>query len=298
MSCPGWYCGRIRFLNEAISECGPCPRGFRRNDTSFICEECTDTPSFYDWLYLGFMVLLLLVLHWFFIDMVSMKRRFSRDVIILHASAYFEVMVASLLAIIISSPIGYLRISSCRVRRISDWYTLFHNPTPNYEKKVYCTQEAVYPLYTTVFLFYGLSLLMMIFVRPWVCNKFTRHKCKMSIFAAMYFIPVLVLMHALIGGLLYYCFPHLVLILSVISCASHFAVRLDQSVKALILTTVTEPRNVVILLGHWFLHAYGIISLTQLADPPIHALLILLVPLPTLFYIFTALFTDPSKSHF
>lgn len=75
MSCPGWYCGRIALDSGDLSECGSCPRGYRRNDTSFICEPCQDVPTFYDWLYLGFMVLLILVLHWFFIDMVAMRRR-------------------------------------------------------------------------------------------------------------------------------------------------------------------------------------------------------------------------------
>lgn len=72
MSCPGWYCGR---MNSSL-ECGACLRGFRRNDTTFLCEPCQDNPTFYDWLYLGFMVLLALVLHWFFIDMVAKGKRF------------------------------------------------------------------------------------------------------------------------------------------------------------------------------------------------------------------------------
>lgn len=87
-------------------------------------------------------------------------------------------------------------------------------------------------------------------------------------------------------------------ILSVISCAAHFAIKMDQSIPSLITTTFVEPRNIVILLGHWCLHAYGIISITQLTNLKVHGLMILLVPLPALFYILTARFTDPSKCHF
>lgn len=72
MACPGWYCGRI----SLDQPCGSCPRGFRRNDTTYLCEPCTDSPAFYDWLYLGFMVLLVLIFHWFFIDMVSMRKKY------------------------------------------------------------------------------------------------------------------------------------------------------------------------------------------------------------------------------
>lgn len=80
---------------------------------------------------------------------------------------------------------------------------------------------------------------------------------------------------------------------------------------ALLRSTITQPRNMVIVMAHWCLHAYGIISLTQLTDPLLHSLVLLLVPLPALFYILTARycitlcvglllvgfdrFTDPNK---
>ncbi|CAG9765977.1 unnamed protein product [Ceutorhynchus assimilis] len=293
--CPGWYCGRT-FLPDTgeLSECGSCPRGLRRNDTTFICEPCLETPQLYDWLYLGFMVLLALILHWFFIDMVSMRRSFSKNVLTLHITAFFEVVASCVLALLSVNPIGKFTIHSCESHSLSDWYTLLHNPRPNYEEQIYCTQEAVYPLYTIVFLFYILTLILMLLVRPWVCRKFLPRQGKMAIYAALYFIPILILTHAIVGGLIYYSFPYLTIVISVISCAAHFAVRMDQSISALIRTTLTQPRNIVIVLGHWCLHAYGIISLTQLADPLMHSLLLSLVPLPAVFYILTARFTDPN----
>ncbi|XP_044265137.1 JNK1/MAPK8-associated membrane protein [Tribolium madens] len=294
LPCPGWYCGRVPLPNGTLSACGSCPRGFRRNDTTFICEPCTDSPTFYDWLYLGFMVLLVQILHWFFIDMVSMRRSFKKDVLILHLTALVEVAVSGLLAVLFTHPFGEFHVRNCRVRSLADWYTLVHNPAPNYEKRVHCTQEAVYPLYTLVFIFYALTLVVMLLIRPWVCRKYLPRQSKMSIYAAMYYIPILVVVHALIGGLLYYAFPILVVILSVISCAYHFALKINQSIPSLIITTVVDPRNVVILVGHWCLHAYGLISITQLSDPTFHSLLLLLVPLPAFFYIFTARFTDPT----
>lgn len=295
MFCPGRYCGRIVEENGEVGDCGSCPRGFRRNETTFICDPCLDSPEFYDWLYLGFMVLVVLILHWFFIDMVSMRRSFSKNVLSLHITAFFEILLSCILALVFTHPVGTFKIHSCKSRSLSDWYTLLHNPRPNYEEKIYCTQEAVYPLYTIVFLFYILALVLMLFVRPWVCRKCLPRQGKMAIYAAMYFIPILILIHAVIGGLIYYSFPYLIVVISVISCAAHFAVRMDQSVSALIRSTMTQPRNIVILLGHWCLHAYGIISITQLKDPLLHSLLILLVPLPAIYYILTARFTDPNK---
>ncbi|VEN55271.1 unnamed protein product [Callosobruchus maculatus] len=298
MACPGWYCGKVLMPDGELSGCGSCPRGFRRNDTTFICEPCTDTPALYDWLYLGFMVLLMLILHWFSIDLVSMRRTFSKDLLILHTTAFVEVLTASVFSLVMLPPFGSFNIHTCRVRSIADWYTLFHNPMPNFEKKLYCTQEAVYPLYTVVFVFYISCLVAMLTIRPWVCRRYFPRQSKMSIYAAMYFIPILLLAHAVIGGLIYYSYPYLTIILSVISVAAHFASKMDQSASALARGAVTDPRNLVILLGHWGLHAYGLIAVTQLKQPLTQAPLLMLVPLPTVFYILTARFTDPNSVGF
>lgn len=69
MKCPGHYCGRIELGSNNYSDCGACPRGYRAELS--ICKYCDDKPELYDWLYLGFMSLLPLVLHWFCIDNVS-----------------------------------------------------------------------------------------------------------------------------------------------------------------------------------------------------------------------------------
>lgn len=92
------------------------------------------------------MALLALVLHWFCIDTVAMRRSIPKEVIALHLSALLEILAASLITLQLTDPIGSFTIKSCRSRRLSDWYTLLHNPNPNYEVTLHCTQEAVYPL--------------------------------------------------------------------------------------------------------------------------------------------------------
>lgn len=144
--CPGLYCGRQLLADGNWSEeCGACPRGFRTNASS-ACIPCDDEPIFYDWLYLGFMALLALVLHWFCIDTVSMRRNIPKEVIALHFCAFIEIMIAIGITLQLTDPIGSFEIRTCRTKRFADWYTLLHNPSPNYEKTIYCTQEAVYPL--------------------------------------------------------------------------------------------------------------------------------------------------------
>ncbi|GAB6025245.1 hypothetical protein CHUAL_010667 [Chamberlinius hualienensis] len=308
VACPGQYCGRVRLSEGNYSICSACPRGYRSSMS--VCVECTDEPTFYDWLFLGFMAMLPLILHWCSIDVASRrrryracdtalhsKRRYTWGVLLLHLSALVETSAAALFTILLVKPRWTLEILSCKVQHLSDWYTMLHNPSPDYEATLYCTQEAVYPLYTMVLIYYASCLTMMLLLRPWVASKCLPGKGKLSIYAAMYFLPILTILHAICGGLLYYAFPYITIILSVISSAAHFACQLDQSMKSLILTTIKDIRNFVILLGHWLLHAYGIIAITQLKDIPFHAGLISLVPLPALFYIFTARFTDPGNLH-
>lgn len=143
--CPGLYCGRELLSDGNWSDCGACPRGFRANASS-ICVPCDDEPMLYDWLYLGFMALVALVLHWFCIDMVSNQRNIPKKVIALHLSALLEVISSSLITLQLTDPVGSFKVRSCKAMKLSDWYTLLHNPSPNYEETLHCTQEAVYPL--------------------------------------------------------------------------------------------------------------------------------------------------------
>lgn len=72
--CPGLYCGRILLQNDTWSNCGACPRGYRVND-EFECKLCENDPVNYDWYYLGFMAILPLLFHWFFIDLAAKERK-------------------------------------------------------------------------------------------------------------------------------------------------------------------------------------------------------------------------------
>nr|XP_037876155.1 JNK1/MAPK8-associated membrane protein isoform X2 [Bombyx mori] len=143
-SCPGLYCGRIELEDGSWSDCGACPRGFRTNASSY-CMPCVDEPSLYDWQYLGFMVLLPMVLHWFFIDMVT-RGKAENGVIIQHMCAFLEVISGTLAALLVLPPPGSVSLYMCSPKALSDWYTLLHNPQPDYKEMLHCTQEAVYPL--------------------------------------------------------------------------------------------------------------------------------------------------------
>jgi len=263
---------------------------------SSVCQKCEDDIVLYDKLYLGFIVLFTLLAHWVAIDhTASSPRRFGLDILTCHVSALVEVALAALVTLVLSQPYGEFRLTSCSVTRFSDWYTLLYNPRPNYEDKLYCTHEAVYPLYSIVFIFYAFSLVFMILFRPFLSSKFLPRRGRNAIYAALYFFPIFALIHGLLGGIIYYSFPYIVIITSLVSCAAHYAFKLDQSIKSLTVSSLTDLRNLVILAGHWGLHAYGIVAVTEVKDPSLHLSLIGLVPLPALFYVLTARFTDPAR---
>lgn len=101
-----------------------------------------------------------------------------------------------------ADPWGTLSLRSCKPKQLSDWYTLLHNPSPNYSETLHCTQEAVYPLYTIVFIFYALATILMLLIRPWLASHCLPKDGKMSIYAALYFFPTLCIFQAVFGGLI------------------------------------------------------------------------------------------------
>ena len=64
-------------------------------------QECVDSPTMYDWFYLTFHVVFVLVLHFFFVDFCARRRSFTREVLICHLSAVCEVIVSAILSILV-----------------------------------------------------------------------------------------------------------------------------------------------------------------------------------------------------
>ncbi|XP_016109963.1 JNK1/MAPK8-associated membrane protein-like [Sinocyclocheilus grahami] len=291
-TCPGLYCGRTIINDSFEGECGVCPRGQRTNFEK-ICEECSGCPELYDWLYLGFMAMLPLVLHWFFIEWFSGKK--SSSALFQHITALFECTAAAIVTLLLNDPVGQLSIRSCEVKVLSDWYTMLYNPSPDYVTTLHCTQEAVFPLYTIVLIYYAFCLVFMMLLRPLLVKKIACGLGKTdrfrSIYAALYFFPILTVLQAVGGGLLYYAFPYIILVLSLVTLAVYMSASEIQSFKNL----VAKKKRLVVLFSHWLLHAYGIISISRLDKLGQDLPLLALVPGPALFYLLTARFTEPNR---
>lgn len=126
---------------------------------------------------------------------------------------------------------------------------------------------------TMVLVFYLLCIILMMLSRP-ILNTYLMKKGKMAVYSALYFFPILALFHTIIGGLMCtvhirlcilklfiitfmrcffifsftdYAFPYLSIIISMISNAAHFSMKLDQSMKGLFLSSITETKNCIII---------------------------------------------------
>ncbi|XP_052574944.1 JNK1/MAPK8-associated membrane protein-like [Peromyscus californicus insignis] len=296
MACFGLYCGKtLLFKNsstEIYGECGACPRGQRTNEEKY-CQPCTESPELYDWLYLGFMAMLPLVSHWFCIEWYSRKRCAS-GVLFQQVSALFECGVAAVVTLLVSNPPGTLSIYSCGVLMLSDWYTMLYNPSPDYITTLHCTQEAVYPLYTIVLVYYAFCLMFMMLLRPFLVKKIQCSRYMLnpfeSIYAALYFFPVLTMVQAVTGGLLYYAFPYIILVASLANLAVYLVFA-----KIEIYSDLIRKDRLLVLFSHWFLHGYGLIALSREDQLEQNLSFLILVPFPLLFYFFTTKFTKPSR---
>lgn len=85
--------------------------------------------------------------------------------------------------------------------------------------------------------------------------------------------------------------------ISILTASVNVYFTLFQTMKSLLLSSVSDLKNIIVILGHWLLHAYGIVAVTTLRELSFHPGMIALVPLPALFYIVTVRFTDPHKLH-
>nr|CAG4643433.1 EOG090X0BGA [Ilyocryptus agilis] len=302
--CPGQYCGRTPIQNgnkTMWSACSSCPRGYRVNKT-WACVECHDSPTAYDWMYLCFMMLIGLLAQWYCISILSstsLNSQYSFRILGVHLSAFVETMLSAGISLIVNEPYGLFSLKSCAVHHLSDWYTLMHNPNPNYEETLHCSQEAVYPLYSVVFIHYGLSVVMLLIIRPCVNRglDIRGHSASRPLYAALYLFPVLLLIHGTMAGLIYYTFPTIIILLSLMSHAYHFASRTDQSWKALLQETLSSYQNLLVVVGHWVLHGFGLVALTMWFEPQLLASIMTLVPVPTFLYVALCRFTDPGKFH-
>lgn len=133
-----------------------------------------------------------------------------------------EAVLSSIITLFIFNNDWSFDLKTCGDRNFSDWYTLFYNPSGTEEYK--CTQEAVYPIYSIVFLFY-IVVLVFVLLRPLYYNltlfciylltsaniikKLSKkgsnypRDCMLKItYYILYSIPAVIFLHTLLAGII------------------------------------------------------------------------------------------------
>ncbi|KRY71039.1 JNK1/MAPK8-associated membrane protein, partial [Trichinella pseudospiralis] len=275
--CPGLYCGRQVIADGNYTECG---------------------VNVYDWLYLGFMGFLPFLLHCASIKFTSAQTRDVRNVVLPQiAAAFVECIFPAILSLLIVEPKGSLNFYTCGVQKLQDWYPVFYNPVIDYTKTVHCTQEAVYPLYFLPFVYYLFSLLSLSIVHPIVICAFKLKKegASGAIYAALYFYPVLIILHSVLCGLIYYAFPYIILFAAICLNAMHLALYETQTPICILNDMWRKKQNLAVLCVLIYLYLYGILSISRFSSYWVYNVMFLFIPAPSIFYVLTVKFTHPHR---
>lgn len=290
IKCTGLYCGRTDInMTNCNTKCGACERGYR-SDSEF-CRKCEDSLELYDWLFLGFMSLTSTVLNFYAISAFHHKCTANqRRIWLLYFAAILETFLSFVFLVLFLDPQGEFDIQSCKVKSIKDWYTVFFNPVQDYLTTYRCTVEAVYPLYSAVFMQLLISFFIMIILRGLIIRMTLQNCGRLSFYAGLYIIPIVAAVHACTAGVLYYIYPYLVLFLSAVGIAVFLSKLSDNNY----FKRLCEPKNIAILICYCIAHGYGIISVTMFKEPKRDGPLLLLVFLPFIFYTITRPFTKAS----
>ena len=279
--CSGLYCGRRTNSNFSDCEepCTSCPRGYRTD--SWFCQKCEEELHLYGWLYLGFVALSVIIAHFYAINFFH---SYSPKVWLLYLLVLIEFIVSFMCMILSFEPKYKLKLYTCGVYSIKDWYTIFFNPTTDYGTKLQCTQEAVYPLYTAVHVYLLFSLITMVLCRGILLRLFQKKLGRLAFYAGLYILPIVAVIHTCLAGLLYYVFPYLILLLSAIGIAFYLSLlEFHQQIRM--------GTTILVITCFLVTHGYGIVTVTEMKEPLRDGLLMILVFLPVSFFALSRPFT-------
>ena len=162
------------------------------------------------------MITVFTVIQCYFIDKSTKSSKFNYLSLTLYLSTICESIIASIVSLFPFNSNWDFDVKTCGVKSLSDWYTLFFNPSIN--EKSYCTQEAVYPLYSIVFIFYIVSLCLVLsrhiylrfvcFVIYFITHlSYVKRLCSKdyitrNTYYILYSIPALMFIHAIFAGII------------------------------------------------------------------------------------------------
>uniref|UniRef100_A0A915BBQ2 JNK1/MAPK8-associated membrane protein n=1 Tax=Parascaris univalens TaxID=6257 RepID=A0A915BBQ2_PARUN len=310
--CPA-FCGRIATTwpsgNITYSDCQACGWGSRSIE-KYLCAPCEESLPLYDWLYLAFVAIVPLLIHSFFIHFYAPKSSVRSQRVAQHVCCVAECILSGIVSVLVMPPRGTFALNGCAKSSIREWYPMFYNPVLNHTHVLRCTYELVFPLYSLPFIYFACCLIWLVVLRSVLYATMLRRSAVSSLpyYAALYSIPLFAFTHAIFAGLLYYSFAWVTLLCSVALNAIHMAVERGTRLRTLCVEMLFRARNLVMLLIHMALFGFSLFALVLSASGPtlsssvtssgstvgVLATTLLLVPLPSIFYLLTVGLTHPA----
>jgi len=233
------------------------------------------------------------------------------------SSAAVEGSLSATASILLAQPRGSLLVFGCvKSGGLQEWYSALANPVVDYARTLKCSHELVYPLYSLPFLTIALNLVCLALLRTTVHlvaawrtrrgeeESSTGGYFSVPYYAALWTLPVLALVHALMAGPLYYTFPYFCMISSLVLNAFHLSMERRRGVAEM-LKAVFQPRALIhhlpVLLAHAGLLGFGLFSVMYSGNKPyLHGwnlclAMVLVLPAPTLFFMLTTRLTAPLR---
>ncbi|TKR88827.1 hypothetical protein L596_013009 [Steinernema carpocapsae] len=302
-NCPG-FCGRnVLKLNDSLeqpiySDCGACDWGARVSN-KYACAPCDSELYPYDYLYLTFNAVATCLVHCFFVHYyaVNTESQHSLRTMLGHLSCFLESSCAFLASIFLLPPFGSPSLYGCYKESLREWYPMFYNPFYMHVKKLRCTYEIVYPLYSLPFIFFGLNLFFLMIFRSIYCIYASRSMLYSSkpYYAALWTLPVISVIHGSLAGLIYYSFPYISLLTSLALIATFMAFQ-GRIPMLEMLKKFQEPSSTVILSALTAFFGFAIFSICVFYKMKTLTAAIIAtasMPLPVAFYIVTIGITRP-----
>ncbi|CAI5450331.1 unnamed protein product [Caenorhabditis angaria] len=291
------YCGRYFEANSSDFSCRACPWGFRATSgESSPCEPCQTQLPAYDWMYLLFVALLPLLLHFQF---VRHGRRFSRHRyfdIAEYVCVLLENISAALISVLIYPPRFTFLLTSCEKSTMREWYPVLHNPRIGYSKTMKCSSEIVFPLYSLPFAHHLVLIsAILIFRSILYCALLYKSSNGKPFYYSLISLPILAGVHSLFAGILFYSFPWILLTSSIMILVYHLAEQGKLAICDLLARLVSSPMHLTILLITTLLLSFSLTAIIIPLNFSYRWFCVGLVPIPLIVYIITLPFTHPAK---
>jgi len=286
------YCGRL-CLGGNFTECGACPWGWMMNHSDYylvqpdyylaqpqICYPCENTFDSYDWLFIIFNFGMLYMLHAQAILRFSVTEKSNH--LVEYLASFIEISFGFLLTIILYSPIGSFYLNACYTSRqirkniVGYWYLV-----PNVNRDSYfnpfqsngldaedCLYEVVYPRFSIILCSISFSLIFTVFCHPTALHFWNSknqeyydrlpHYYK-SFSSILLLYPIYIAVYIVAGGVLYYLYNFIMLIIALISISFYLAYVSNRDIKA-VFSPENRFKHIPAILSHLFLLGLSIWS--------------------------------------